>query len=363
MAALRLRFAAGVFVLAAGLLMGGPVAVADPGIGGFASDADDGTNGPVGGDPVGNVTDTVRETVGGITSTIGSGGQSGSQQSSSEPTSTFGSGRSPGQRPSTGATSPTTGAGGTNTKEEKEDAGLVPAVPTPMPAGPNAVAPVTHLVAPVTDAVAPVTDVIAVAPVSDVIAVGQDVLTSPADAIGTLIQPPYDLSSFLLGIAGVQPEGDGSAGTSGTGLLSALGASMTSQLPLAPLLAGTPGVRVAGNAATRVSVLDAILLGRTSALSEVAPLAPKGISPMDEQAQFQRAFEFLLRASLWALAAAALPGVGGLAILIAFGVRVGYGKLGPDSHRKDRPLRDSPVRAILDVPGHWASSVIRYGRR
>ena len=41
----RLRFAAGVCVLAAGLLMGGgAVAVADPGLGGSAPNGDDGTN-------------------------------------------------------------------------------------------------------------------------------------------------------------------------------------------------------------------------------------------------------------------------------------------------------------------------------
>ena len=77
----RLRFAAGVCVLAAGLLMGGgAVAVADPGLGGSAPNGDDGTNdsvqgGPTAGGPVGNVTDTVRETVQGVTGTPASGAQ------------------------------------------------------------------------------------------------------------------------------------------------------------------------------------------------------------------------------------------------------------------------------------------------
>ena len=75
----RLRFAAGVCVLAAGLLMGGgAVAVADPGLGGSAPNGDDGTNdsvqgGPTAGGPVGNVTDTVRQTIQGVTGTPGSG--------------------------------------------------------------------------------------------------------------------------------------------------------------------------------------------------------------------------------------------------------------------------------------------------
>ena len=107
----RLRFAAGVCVLAGGLLMGGGVvAVADPGLGGSAPNGDDGTNapvqgGPTAGGPVGNVTDTVRATIQGVTGTPGSGAQPG-QQPATGPTSTLGSGRQPGQQPSTGATSP-----------------------------------------------------------------------------------------------------------------------------------------------------------------------------------------------------------------------------------------------------------------
>jgi hypothetical protein len=123
----RLGFAAGVCVLAAGLLMGGGTgAVADPGLGGSGPNGADGTNDPVqggprAGSPVGNVTDTVRQTIQGVTGTPGSGAQ-------------------PGQQPSTDATSPTTKAGGTNT-EDQEDAGLVPAHPNPVAAVPNVVAP------------------------------------------------------------------------------------------------------------------------------------------------------------------------------------------------------------------------------
>ena len=88
----------------------------------------------------------------------------------------------------------------------------------------NAVAPVTHAVAPVTNAVAPVTEwggagyrwggagTDGVAPVpdgvalaSDVIALMQDMLTSVAGAVVPLTQLQSDLSSFLLGIAGAEP--------------------------------------------------------------------------------------------------------------------------------------------------------------
>ena len=379
----RLRFAAGVCVLAAGLLMGGGVvAVADPGLGGSAPNGDDGTNapvqgGPTAGSPVGNVTDTVRETIQGVTGTPGSGAQPG-QQPATGPTSTLGSGRQPGQQPSTGATSPTREAGGTDTEDQKEDAGLVPAVPNPVAAVPNVVAPATNLVPPVTDVVAPVTDVVApvtgvvapvtdvvapvtnlvtpitgvvapvtdaLAPVSDVIAPGQDMLTSVAGAVVPLTQPPSDLSSLLLGIAGVAPVGDGSGGIHGPGLFAAAGASGESPVRIPVPLAGN---------ATRVATLDVIALSQASALSGMAPLAPDRVSPMGAESSFWHiSGELLLIASLWALAAVALPGVGALVVLTAVGVRIGYGKLTPDSHRRHRASRASIVPGAVK---RWMSA-------
>ena len=386
----RLRFAAGVCVLAAGLLMGGgAVAVAVPGLGGSSPNGDDGTNdsvqgGPTAGGPVGNVTDTVRQTIQGVTGTPGSAAQPG-QQPSTGPTSTLGSGRQPGQQPSTGATSPKTQAGGTDT-EDQEHAGLVPAHPNPVAAVPNVVAPVTNAVAPVTtdavvapvtdvvapvtdavvgrrslmrwlapvtDAVAPITDVVApvtnvLTPVSDVIAPGQYMPTSVVGAVVPLTQPPSDLSSFLLGIAGVAPVEDGSGGIHGPGLAAAAGGSGASPVPLVLPLAGVSGVPVAGNA-TRVATLDVILLGRVSALSGMAPQAPNGAFPMGAESFFPHVVfdELLLIASLWALAAVALPGIGGLVILTVVGVRIQYGRLTPDSHREHRAFRDSPIpRAV-----------------
>jgi hypothetical protein len=126
----HIRFAAGVFVIAAGLLLGGgTVAVADP----FGSGPNgDDSSSPSQGSPVGNVTDTVRETVRDVTGTLGSGGQPGHQPSTG-PTSTFGSGRQSGHQPSPGQTSPTTGAGGTDTEDQKEDADRVPKAPIRSP--------------------------------------------------------------------------------------------------------------------------------------------------------------------------------------------------------------------------------------
>jgi hypothetical protein len=325
-----------------------------PGLGGSGPNGDGGTNdsvqgGPTAGAPVGNVTDSVRQTIQGVTGTPGSAAQPG-QQPSAGPTSTLGSGRQPRQQPSTGPTSPKTQAGGDT--EDQEHAGLVPAHPIPVAAVPNVLAPVTNAVAPVPDVVAPVTDVVApvtnvLTPVSDVIAPGQYMPTSVADAVVQLTQPPSDLSSFLLGIAGVAPIEDGSGDIHRPGLAADVGASVASPVPLGPQLAGIPGVPVAGNA-TRVETLDVTLLGRVLALYGMAPQAPNGAFPTGAESFFPHDFdELLLIASLWALAAVALPGIGGLVILTVDGVRIQYGRLTPDSHRERRAFRNSRIpRAV-----------------
>ena len=120
----HLRFAAGVCVLAAVLLMGsagGAVAVADRDSRGSAAPGHGGTNASRQGStkassPVGKVTDTRRKTVQGVTNTPGSGRQRG-------------------QQPSTGAKSPKKEPGGTDTKDEKKDSGLAAAVPDLVAAG------------------------------------------------------------------------------------------------------------------------------------------------------------------------------------------------------------------------------------
>jgi hypothetical protein len=322
-----LRFATGVCVLTAGLLIGaagGAVAVADPDSTGSAAPGDDGTNalGPgsiTANSPVGNVTDnvtdTVRKTIPGATSTLGSG-------------------RQPGQQPSTGATSPNNQPRGTDTQDETNspaqvsrasDPGPDVAAPNPVAAVPNVVAPVADVVAPVADVVArvpnvvaPVPDVVApvpnvvapvpnvvapvpnvVAPVSDVIAVVPDMPTSVPSAAVPLTQPPSDLSSFLLDIAGVAP------------------------------VAGIPGVPLAGDATGFATLLRTTFeptgVGRASSPPGMAPLEPDAGIPMGLHSFLRDAYaKLLLPVSLWALFTVALPGVAGLVVLTAIGMRVGY---------------------------------------
>ena len=322
----HLRFAAGVFVLAAGLLMasaGGAVAVADSDSSGSAAPGDGGTSasgqgGTTARSPVGDVTGTLRETIQRVTSTLGSG-------------------RQPGQQPFHRREKPGGRAWRHGHHGRKVGPGPRRAVPNVAPV-PVAVAPVPVAVAPVPDAAArrfpmraaPVPNL--VGPVSDVIAPVQDMLTSVAGAVVPLTQLQSDLSSFLLGIAGVEPVEGGMRGIDGAGPSATAGASVASQLRLVRPLSDVPGVPVAGNTGTATlggiaaSISGAMSeAGRASSLPGMAPPAPNGAIPMGVRSFLRHAVSDLpVAVSVAALAAVALPGVGGLVILTLAGVRIGY---------------------------------------
>ena len=152
------------------------------------------------------------------------------------------------------------------------------------------------MVAPVPNVVASVPNV--VAPVSDVIAPVQDMLTSVAGAVVPPTQLQSDLSSFSLGIAGVEPVESGLGGIDGAGLSATAGASIFGAMSEA---------------------------GRASSLPGMAPPASNGAIPMGVRSFLRHALHDLpVAVSLAALAAVALPAVGGLVILTLAGVRVGY---------------------------------------
>ena len=162
------------------------------------------------------------------------------------------------------------------------------------------------------------------ASVSDLSALVQDLLSSVAEAVVLLAQLPSDLSSFLLGIAGVQPVVGGVGDIHGPGLSAPAGAPVASRLPLGRPLPSVSDVPVTGEA-TGVATLDVTALGRASAMSGMAPPAPDTASPIRAGSSFLQVIgEILLPVSLWALAAGALPGVGGLVVLFATGARLGY---------------------------------------
>jgi hypothetical protein len=377
---LRLRFAAGACVLAAGLLMGagGAVAVADPGSSGSAAHGKDDTN--ASGQQHSTGAKKPKDEPGATTSgtgatTSGTGANAPGQQPKKpkdEPgATTSGTGAT---TSGTGATTSGTGATTFGTGATVTD--VVAAVPSLAASVTNVVAPVPNLVAPVSDVIASIQDmptpvagavvpltqlqslvqdmltsvagavvpltqlqsdlysfllgIAGVAPVSDVIALVQDMLSSVGGAVVLLAQLPSDLFSFLLGIAGVPPVVGGVAGVHGRGLSAAAGASVASRLPLGLPLAGisgpplVSGLPVTGEA-TGVAPLDVIALGRASAVSGMAPVAPDAAVPIGAGSSFRHVFgELLLPVSLWVLAAGVLPGAGGLGFITLAGVRVGY---------------------------------------
>jgi hypothetical protein len=375
-----LRFVVGAFVVAASLLIGN-AAVADadssdsaaPGPGGANASIEGSTTARQGSTrasrPVGDITDTPRAKIQRVMRALRAVRQSG-------------------QQPYTGAKKPDNGSGGTDIKDGTIDgSGSGAAVSDPVAAVPNEVAPVSDPVAAVPDEVAPVSDPVAavpnvvapvsdpatplsvavapvpgvvgpvssvsasvvplaqlpsdlyffllgiagVAPVSDVSALVQDGLTSVAGAVVPLAQLPSDLLS-LLGIAGVPPVGGEVAGIHDRGLSGAAAASVASRLPLGmppPGISGPPLGGVSGvpmiEATGGVATLDVIALGRASAASGMASPAPDSALPIGAGSSFRRVVgAIVLSVSLWALAAAALPGAGGLGFLTLAGVRVGY---------------------------------------
>jgi hypothetical protein len=373
-------------MLSTGLFIGGAgsaIAVAEPGSGGSSTHGHDGAHGPsLGSSPAGRTASSPAGGPGGLTASSPAGGPGGLtdtlRKTVQSGTSTLGSVPKPEQPRSTVAKIPANEPGAPSIDEQKKDSDLVAAVPNPIAPVTDVVAPVNKAVAPVTDAVAPATnavtpvpdvvapvpdvvapvpdvvapvpDVVApvpgvVAPVpdvagllqnvvrsvlspvaqgSDVIAAIQQMLTSVAGVVVPLTQLPSDLSA-LLGVPGVEPSGRHSAAAYAPMLAAPLGPS---HLPLGPPLAGIPGLPLAGNAIGAASlggIATTTRLGAESSAPEKAPLAPNGATSRNKQSFFQKAVrDVLIPASLSALAAMALPGVGGLLVLTAAGVRVGY---------------------------------------
>jgi hypothetical protein len=176
----------------------------------------------------------------------------------------------------------------------------------------------------VPDVVAPVPTL--VASVSDGIAWAQDMLTSVFGTVIPLTQLQSDLYSFLMGIDGAAPVVE-VGGFAGAGLSAAGDASVASQWPLMPPPAAIQGVPVAGNAAGVAQLgamapfaFGAIQLGRNASLPGMAPLVPNHAIPVGEQVFGYARNELLPPASPSALAAGALSGAAGLAILTAAGV-------------------------------------------
>jgi hypothetical protein len=136
----------------------------------------------------------------------------------------------------------------------------------------------------------------------------------------TSLQP--DLSA-LLGVAGVQPQGDmGSSGAAGASLP---GFPTELQSPVGAPQTGIPGVTWADKApgAAPLEWSATTLLGQESPLPEAS--GSDGLIPVGVRQFFQEAFDEIRRSpALAALLLAALPGLGGLLVLTGAGTRLGY---------------------------------------
>jgi len=110
------------------------------------------------------------------------------------------------------------------------------------------------------------------------------------------------------------------------------GASVAWQSRLVLPLVRVSGVPVPGNTGTATlagiaaSIFGAMAeAGRASSVPGMAPPAPNGAIPMGVRSFLRHAVSDLpVAVSVAALAAVALPGVGGLVILTLAGVRIGY---------------------------------------
>jgi hypothetical protein len=213
----------------------------------------------------------------------------------------------------------------------------------------NAAASSTDVVAPALKAVQPVTKAVATvagaalstpgvmlslpaseAPVADVIAYVQNTLITVYDAVAPLAQVPGDLYSLLV-VAGITTAVNPAGTSSAAGLAAAAGAALvppTAPLP-PPILPISPGggIPLLGDV-TASATLGGIATAGLSvdlSLSGTAPLAAEGAGPTSAPAFLEHAIRAVLApASLSALAAFALPGVGGLLIICAAGMRIGY---------------------------------------
>ena len=153
-------------------------------------------------------------------------------------------------------------------------------------------------------------------------------LTSVAGVGASLARVPSDLAS-LLGFPGMAPSAIG-RGLDGAGLSAAVHAPMRSssvvQSPL-PVTSAYWGVPSTGNVAGHPTLVGVATTGVSEELtvSEVAPVVPEAVVPTGVLSSLKHTISAVLGpASLAALAAAGLPGIGGLLIISAAGMVVGY---------------------------------------
>jgi hypothetical protein len=297
--------------------------------------------GPTATDPTGSVTDTPSTTLVHVTSTFGSGATADPQPSSGEISAAEAGGTDTettepdlvAGKPSSNEPGPTVVEPLTNVIESGPTVVasapvVVEPLPTVDPPAPTVLAPVPGPPTPVATVVAPVPALIA--PAIGVVAALEEMLTSVAGAVLSFTQLQTDLFS-LLGVPGVNPGLGGVGGHAGRGLSTAAGGSaldpMVSPLQMVLPRSAFPAIPSAGDAADDAALagITTMLASQGSSLPAQAPPTLDGVIPVGVQEFFQQVVEELKRSpGLAVLAAAALPGLGGLLFVTAAGMRLGY---------------------------------------
>ncbi|HEX9832785.1 MAG TPA: hypothetical protein VGA66_06795, partial [Mycobacterium sp.] len=161
-------------------------------------------------------------------------------------------------------------------------------------------------------------------PITDVITAIQIMMNAVVDAIVEVAQVPGNLLNLLGFTAadGVRPPLIGAGGIVAERTPVVLTPLATPQLPQAPIAADAP---LFGNVvnASDFGGIAATSLNHELALSGLTP-APVSVSAATTSFLDHVVKSVLVPASLTALAAIAVPGIGGLLIVCAAGIRVGY---------------------------------------
>jgi hypothetical protein len=169
------------------------------------------------------------------------------------------------------------------------------------------------------------------APIVDVLAYVQTTLVSVNQAVAPLAQVPSNLYSLLVVAAANTTPLTPVAGKSAVGLSTAVGAVHPAAAEPMPssVLATSPirDVPLLGDVTAPAPLEGSATAGLRSdlSLSGTSPLAAQGSGPSSALSFLDHTIRAVLApASLTALAAFALPGIGGLLIMCAAGMRVGY---------------------------------------
>jgi len=353
-----LRFAAGICLLSTGLLIGsagGGIAAADTDAGGSTSqsqDADGGgpdtspASGSVASGPAANTASTFQATLRESIQRVVTNTLLGSL---AKPSQQAGAPKPPVIKPETtevknesdATTNVSTAVALTSDEAGSQETmpASVPSVPPPAfdraAAASKVAEPIANAVVTVVTVARSVPGVLAAlptspTPIADVITSLQTMLTTVGDAFVPLVtQVPSDLFALLLA-PGEAPAATGVLGRSHDLRSFTTVVAPGPPSPLSPQALPIPapaGMRLFGDGAAPVTAADVEMasLSRAFAVSEAETLAPASASPGDVKSFLNHTVDaILVPASVSALAALALPGVAGLLIACAAGMRVGY---------------------------------------